>query len=248
MQEVVYHTNYKVENEYFWFLARNEIFSKVIKNVTDLKDGDNVVDIGCGTGGFASVLNKRFNVACLDMEQLALDYCKKRGLEDLTLGTTKDLINSGRKFKAAFMMDVIEHIEDDQDVVNDVYEIIEPGGWFIAAVPAYQWLWSEHDEVHMHYRRYKKSNFKKLFKNAGFEIRFDSYINSFLFPPVVLKRFLDKIMGVKKKKDEPVDEVPEFLNKIFLKIFSSESTLLPAFKFPFGLSILLVAQKAKSHE
>lgn len=241
MQEVVYHTNFEIESTYFWFLARAKIILNVLKKIDSLNLGDSVIDIGCGTGGFAEELAKKYKVTCLDVSQTALDYCKKRGLEDLVHGEVKDFDKGSREIRAAFMLDVIEHIEDDQAVVNDVHDLLEKNGLFITTVPAYQWLWSEHDETHMHFRRYTKSNFKKLFKNAGFEIVHSSYYNSFLFPAVVAKRFLDKMTGT--KKDSPVDEVSNGLNSLFLKIFGFERHFLPSPGFPFGLSILLIAKK-----
>lgn len=243
MQEVVYHSNYEIEETYFWFLSRNEILKKLIKSNTSINQGDKVIDVGCGTGGFAQVLlNEGYNVTCLDTEKLAIEYCKKRGIENIYHGDLKSyLSNHNNKFKAAFMLDVIEHIPDDQDVVNDVYKILDDNGYFIAAVPAFQWLWSKHDEIHMHYRRYNKSNFTKLFKNAGFKVEYVSYFNSFLFLPAVLKRFIDKI--TKNESNKPVDEVSSTLNNIFYKIFKFEKNILGKFSFPFGLSIILIARK-----
>jgi SAM-dependent methyltransferase len=244
MQKVVYHSNYEIEESYFWFLARNEILSKIIKDKTTLKSSDNVADIGCGTGGFAKVLQQdlNFNVTCIDTEELAIEYCKKRGLNDLHLGDLKSFLDvKSKKYKAAFMLDVIEHIPDDQEVVNQVYQLLETDGYFIAAVPAFQWLWSKHDEIHMHYRRYNQNNFKKIFINAGFEVQYVSYFNTFLFLPAVFKRFLDKLL--KRESDKPVDEVSSLINNLFLKIFKSEKNLLGKIAFPFGLSILLIAKK-----
>ncbi len=243
MQEVVYHSNFEIEESYFWFLARNEILSKIINNNTSIKAYNNVADIGCGTGGFAKVLqDMKFNVTCIDTEELAIEYCKKRGLTDLYHGDLKSFLEiNNKKYQAAFMLDVIEHIPDDQEVVNQVYELLDNGGYFIAAVPAYQWLWSKHDEIHMHYRRYNKTNFQKLFKNAGFEIEYISYFNTYLFLPAVLKRFIDKI--TRNQSEKPVEEVSSFINNLFFKIFKSEKSILGNKSLPFGLSLLLIAKK-----
>lgn len=243
MQEAVYHSNFDIEESYFWFLARNEILTKVIQKTTNLKQGDEVVDIGCGTGGFAQVLSNKFKVACIDTEPLALEYCKKRGLTDLHNCYLKDFDYSNRNIKAAFMLDVIEHIPDDKEVVSQVYDMLPEDGYFIATVPAYQWLWSHHDVVHMHYRRYNMGNFSDLIQNAGFKIMYSSYFNTFLFPPALLKRTMDRISGKKAEGADPVDKVSPFLNTLFLKIFSAESAFIPSMSFPFGLSILVVAKK-----
>lgn len=241
MQEIVYHSNYEIEEKYFWFLARNKILLKIIDSLTDLKCGEQVMDIGCGTGGFAQLLDKKFDVTCLDMSPIALEYCQKRGLSDLHNCLLSEFDKGKREIKAAFMLDVIEHIDDDKGVVDDVYRLLDESGWFIATVPAYQWLWSHHDVVHEHKRRYTMKRFKDLIGNAGFEIEYSTYFNSFLFPTAVLKRAIDGLIG--SKNQSPVDEVSPLLNTLFTKIFSSESFFLPSVKFPFGLSILIVAKK-----
>lgn len=244
MQEIVYHSNFEIEEKYFWFIARNKIVNKIFSSICDIPNGSEVVDIGCGTGGFAKLLSEKYKVACMDAEPLALEYCKKRGLTDLNLCILKDFPKEGRNIKAAFMLDVIEHIENDKEVVKQVYDLLPKGGYFIASVPAYQWLWSHHDIMHMHYRRYNKSNFVNLLTSAGFGIQYSTYFNSFLLPAAVLKRFVDRFTGkAKEKNPPPVDEVSPFLNSLFTNIFSAEASFLPAVSFPFGLSIIVIARK-----
>lgn len=255
MKEVVYHSNYQIENNYFWFLSRNAIVKNIFESLcnNDKKlNNSNVLDIGCGTGGFAiNIQNKGFEVYCLDTEPIALDYCKKRGLTNLFncyIDELKSKLKSNEntkniEFSTAFALDVIEHIEDDAKAVSDIYDLLPVGGYFVATVPAYKWLWSEHDIVHMHYRRYNISNFEKLLKSQGFNVKYSSYFNTFLFPAVVVKRFLDKLLN--KKSNSPVDEVSDTMNSLLRWIFDRELKFLPNIKFPFGLSIIVIAQKLK---
>ncbi|GAB5466366.1 MAG: class I SAM-dependent methyltransferase [Candidatus Kapaibacteriales bacterium] len=240
MQEQVYHSNFKQENEYFWFIARNKIVLDVFEKVCTLEKGSNVIDIGCGTGGFASkLLDKGYAVTGTDTEPIALDYSRKRGLTDLHLGTL-DNFQATKDYKAAFMLDVIEHIEDDRGVVKQVYDLLPSGAWFTTTVPAYQWMWSHHDEIHKHYRRYSMSGFRNLIEGAGFKTKYSSHFNTLLFPMALGKRLIDRIAS---SKENPHDEVPGFLNKAFTKIFSSESGILQKTSIPFGLSILVISQK-----
>jgi hypothetical protein len=95
----------------------------------------------------------------------------------------------------------------------------------------------------MHYRRYTKSNFKKLFKDAGFEIKFASYYNTFLFLPAVSLRIKEKLFKKKAEEYKPVEEVSLGLNRIFNSMFSAERFFLPILRFPFGISIILIAKK-----
>jgi hypothetical protein len=141
------------------------------------------------------------------------------------------------------MLDVIEHIEDDYSVVKDAFSVLDSGSYMIASVPAYQWLWSRHDEIHMHYRRYTITQIRDVFKAAGFKVIYSSHFNSILFFPAVIKRFVDKITGGDKKNDNPIDEVPNFVNSLFTKIFGLEKNWIPKISIPFGISIVIVAKK-----
>ncbi len=244
MQEAVYHKNFEVEDKYFWFVGRNAIVRKLIDELCNLNEADEVLDIGTGTGGFAKKLSEKYRVIGLDTSPIALDYCKKRGLNDLFLGTLDEFPAGDWNIKAAVMLDVIEHIDDDSGIVAQVYDLLPKGGFLIATVPAYQWMWSQHDIAHMHKRRYNMKNFRELLTGAGFELSFTSYINTFLFIPAVLKRFIDKLNPKTKQKEETVDEVPDGINNLFTKIFKAEGRFLPMIKYPFGLTIVAIARKS----
>ncbi len=243
MQEIVYHTNYKLENSYWWFTARNAIVGRVIDKVCKgLRAGDELLDAGCGTGGFAGYIAQKFKVIGLDTSELALEYCRKRGLTNLYCTTLDGFPKDEWNVRIITMLDVVEHIEDDAGVVRQAYDILPSGGWFVAAVPAYQWLWSRHDEIHMHQRRYNRKKFVKLLAEAGFTIEYHSYFNFFLFLPAALKRLLSKLFG-EKEPPAPVDEVSPAVNRLFNSVFGFERRFMPALRFPFGVSFLAVAKK-----
>ncbi len=243
MQEIVYHTNFELEDSYWWFVARNKIIKKVISDFVSLDKSDYLLDVGCGTGSFAAEMNKTTNVIALDTSELALEYTRKRGLSITFNCFLKDFPKQDYKPKLITFLDVIEHIENDSQVLNEAYQILSVGDYIIATVPAYQWLWGKHDEIHMHFRRYTVPKFKKLFNDAGFKVVYSSYFNTLLFPLAVIKRFVDKLIGADKHHTAPIDPVSPTMNKILQSIFSFEKNLIPSIFLPFGLSIILVAKK-----
>ncbi len=243
MQEIVYHTNFEIEDTYWWFVARNQIIYDFIQNQTDIKPHAFILDVGCGTGGFAAKLKNTYIPVCLDASATALEYCKKRGINLLHNMYLQDFPKNKYNLSAIIMLDVIEHIKDADSVLHSACELLPPGGTLIITVPAYMWLWSKHDEIHQHYRRYTKKQLNQAIKNAGFEIEYSTYFNFFLFFPAILKRFLDKLTGADKKNQEPVEKISPFLNKIFTRIFKFEGNFLGRIKFPFGVSILASAKK-----
>lgn len=242
MQDFVYHTQYELEQSYWWFVARNQIVRQFIKKFYKAELDSCILDIGCGPGAFSKLISHDYPVVGIDTSELAVEYARKRGLENIFLTDLKSFDTSKLNIGGAMMLDVVEHIEDDAGVLKELYSKLPSDAWFFATVPAYQWLWSVHDNYHMHYRRYTKNQFIRLLKNAGFEIHFSSYFNSLLMPFAVAKRYFDKITG-KKQNNSPIDEVPGFINSIFKNIFLLEKQLLKFMKFPCGVSILVVARK-----
>jgi len=245
MKEIVYHTNFQLEDSYWWFLARREIINKTIKKTIDINPDEYILDVGCGTCGIAEFLSKNFNVVAIDTSELALEYCKKRGVERVFQTTLENFPKNQYKIKAITILDVIEHIENDTEIVEQLYETLPIGGYVIATVPAYQFLWSFHDEVHKHYRRYTLTNFKNLINSAGFKIIFASYFNTFLFPFAIFKRFIDIVFKIEKKNEYAIEILPKPINSLFTKIFEFEKYFFPKISFPFGLSILLIAKKTE---
>ena len=243
MQEIVYHTNFLLEENYWWFVARNFIVKSLIKKKCNISHGDIILDAGCGTGGFAKILANDYQMLCLDTSEIALDYCRKRGLEHLFLTTIDGFPKSNWNVQAVTMLDVIEHIDDDVKTVADVSSIISKNGYFIVTVPAYQWMWSQHDELHMHKRRYTKKTITNLLITNGFSIDYASYLNFFLFLPAVLKRLIGSKIHKTNEIQSPVDKLPAFLNSLFRNVFKLEAYLLPLIRFPFGLSVIVIARK-----
>lgn len=243
MEEIVYHTNYKLENTYWWFIARNRIVMDIVNKFVKIEPRKQILDVGCGTGGFTKMLLENYDAIGLDTSPIAIEYCKKRGIEKLFLGTLDEFPATDFNIQAITILDVIEHIESDDAVVEQIYNTLPKNGWLIATVPAYKWLWSEHDVLHKHYRRYTKKDFITLLKKHNFQIEYSTYFNTFLFIFSALKRIYENIFQKKNKPIDPVDKVPAFLDKIFKAVFLSEKFFIPHIKFPFGLSILVVAKK-----
>ena len=116
-------------------------------------------------------------------------------------------------------------------------------------VPAFQSLWSQHDEINHHKRRYRVAQLAKMFDEAGFEVSRISYCNSLLFLPVLATRkaktFLRRFRGVDRRHEPESDlaHYPAPINHLLYRIVSLETKLLRRWSMPFGVSILAVAQR-----
>ncbi len=246
MQEIIYEKNYQIEDSYWWFIAKFRIMNSIIRKY--VPTGRTILDVGCGTGGFAAMMQKDFDMICLDTSQTALGFCRKRGLEKQFNGLLSEYDYKSNPIDAITMLDVVEHIEDDEGVLRNAFEILPEGGVAFITVPAYQWLWSFHDVIHMHYRRYSRRKIIDVARRAGFSIEYSSYFNSLLFAPSVLKRIIDRVTKkevVPDKDYSPVEILPQWMNSLLTKIFMFESKLMKFTRLPFGLSIIVIARKGK---
>lgn len=242
MDESVYHLHYEQEESHWWFAARKQIIARIIEQWGNLSPGDTVLDIGCGTGAILKYLSNTYRVVGIDMSPLAVEYCHKRGLDEVFVMPAEEFPREKYDVKAALLLDVIEHIEDDRSVLSAAREIVGPDGRVIVTVPAYPWLWSAHDVLHHHYRRYTSESLRRALDDAGLEPVKLTFYNSLLFPIAAVKKLMDR-----KKEQATIDAVtldqpPRLLNAALRTVFASERLLLGNGGFPFGVSLLAVAR------
>jgi 2-polyprenyl-3-methyl-5-hydroxy-6-metoxy-1,4-benzoquinol methylase len=149
------------------------------------------------------------------------------------------------KFRESFdlvaALDLLEHVEDDGAAVAALAALVKPGGFILATVPACPWMWSDHDAQHHHKRRYRIEAFRRIFRAAGLHVRRASHFNTLLFPLIAAARITKAVCGGTGADDEVVPG--RAINRLLTRVFASEQRILNAFDLPFGVSILLLAQR-----
>ena len=234
-----------VEQRHWWFLARREI---VLALATDLlPEGARVLDVGCGTGFVLERLQERYDAFGVDASPIAVDLCRAGGLDRVAQGRTEDLSTlEGRPFGGIFLLDVLEHLDDDLDALVRVREVLAPGGVAIITVPAFMFLWSSHDEINEHRRRYRRAELRRLLACAGFEVERTTYFNAWLFPVAAAARVAGRVLGARGASGLQVP--PEPINGALRRVFASERRWLTqgphGGSFPFGVSLLAVGRRA----
>jgi SAM-dependent methyltransferase len=138
------------------------------------------------------------------------------------------------------VLDVVEHIEDDVAALKAMAERLKPGGKILITVPAHQWMWSAHDVVNHHYRRYSKKTLAAAIARAGLRHNGLRWFNSLLFPAAVAARVAGKLTGKDDSDDSPP---PKPLNAVFERIFGLERHLVGRVPLPPGLSIITLASR-----
>lgn len=241
MDESVYHLHYEQEEKHWWFAARAVIVREIIEKYGNLAPGDTILDIGCGTGAILKSLSETYRVVGIDMSPLAVEYSKKRGLTDVFEMPVEEFPADQYDVRAALLLDVIEHIDDDLAVLKRAREIVGDDGRVIVTVPAYMWMWSAHDVLHHHKRRYSASQLRDVLDRAGLEPVKFTYYNTLLFPIGAAKKLMDRSKSAtidSTKLDMPSPAV----NAMLKAVFASEKNIVSNITLPFGISLLAVAR------
>lgn len=241
MEKFLYDEFNKLEGDFWWFAARRKIMLSFLEKYLEGQRRAKILDVGCGTGFNFSSFQKFGEVYGMESSDEALRYLEQKGLKNRVYAAALPNFDIPQKFDCITCLDVLEHIRDDEAALRVIAAHLKPGGHFFITVPAYQWLWSEHDEVAHHVRRYGRKELERKLSNAGFKIERLTYYNTFLFPPAVLFRFFRKLIPKQKRSDFSYRW--GILEKFFYAIFSSEAPFLKFLSFPFGLSLLAVAKK-----
>jgi SAM-dependent methyltransferase len=241
MEELVYHKLVAAEQGHWWSVARRDIILSVLRR--HLPEHSSLLDIGCGTGYFLEAARRHYRVSGLDSSPIALEYCRQRGIEPAWAGGPDDLgAIEQQTFDAITLLDVIEHLDDDAGALRAIARHLSGRGLLLVTVPAYPWLWSDHDDIARHKRRYTLSSLRRAVTAAGFHIEKISYFNSLLFPPILAVRGLMKLAG-RRMGISAMDFRPGRVNEFLRFCFRAERHWLAIGRFPAGVSLIVLARK-----
>lgn len=247
MQEQLYADIYHAETTHWWFCARRHIVAKMIETFAVRRRPLLIADIGCGMGSTSQMLTKFGRVLAMDYSPTALAFSLQRGLTGLVAAALPNLPCPDNTFDVACALDVIEHLDDDQSAIREILRVCKPGGLIVITVPAYQWLWSEHDDINEHKRRYTRRMLLERIGCLDVKLLKLSYMNTFLSLPVIVYRMWKNLWpatGRKKKSPRSdVFAVPPLVNRILTRTFAAESICLKHGNLPFGTSLICVARK-----
>ena len=243
---------YRSENANFWFRVRNLIIGNAVKKYLPRGGGSKIIEVGCGTGFVSLYLKKLgYDIDCAELSIQGLNYCKKRDAGNSYYQFNLYDALFYEHYDGACAFDVIEHIDDDQLVLQNMNKALKAGGFIFITVPANKKIWSDIDKFAKHKRRYNRAELKDKIESAGFKIMQISYFMTFLFPFIYISRsrFLRNAsvskdeMKISREKASSELNLNPLLNAIFFYIFRLEIYLLNYISLPFGSSLLCVAQK-----
>ena len=230
-----------LEESHFWFAGKRLL----LRTLLELSGGarGRMLDVGCGTGGVLLSLARDAVVVGIDREELALRFCRDKGLRAVVRGSAAALPFADGSFDACTSFDVLEHVDDEQLLLSELRRVLRPGGRALISVPAFQALWSQHDEMLEHRRRYRRGELLAQVRQAGFAVDWSSYTNFFIFPPALVWRILRRWTGIAPGLRTDLVMPPAPVNRALVGLYHCEAMLLRRVRLPFGVSVACVARR-----
>jgi SAM-dependent methyltransferase len=239
MERVVYQQMAELDDRHWWYRARRRIIADLIRREVRPPANARILELGCGTGHNLAMLGGFGNVDGLELDDEARAMSEQRLGRAIMSSPLPELADvADRHYDLVGAFDVIEHIDDDRAALASIATKLKPGGKFVMTVPAHQWMWSAHDIVNHHKRRYSKPSLRRLIEGSPLQIEKLGFFNSLLFPLAVAERASSKLRG---KDNGDVKLPPAPLNVVLEKIFEAERYLVGRLPLPPGLSLFAVA-------
>jgi SAM-dependent methyltransferase len=236
-----YKTFFDLEDRHFWFRAMRSIVFHQARQYVGAEA--RVLDVGCGTGGTMTLMPPGWRRVGVDFASEAISFARSRGERDLARATAERLPFESECFDSVFALDVIEHCDDDAAAIAEVARVLRPGGTLILTTPAFMFLWSEHDQVVHHRRRYRRAALHQLITNAGFSVKRLTYFNALLFAPIAAVRFAKRVLPYKGEPRSDNVLPPAPINEALTAVFGLERRLIDHVDLPVGVSLLAVASR-----
>ncbi len=239
MERVVYEQMAELDQRHWWYRARRQVLAELIRRKAPPPPGARLLEIGCGTGHNLAMLGQFGPVDGLELDDQARAIAERRLGRTVMSAPLPELAGVPEHYyDLVGAFDVIEHIDDDEAALESIATRLKPGGKFVMTVPAHRWMWSAHDVVNHHKRRYSKSALKTLIDNSPLRLESIGYFNSLLFPLAVAERMASKARG----KDDANLSLPSApLNSALEHAFAVERHLIGRVPLSPGLSLFAVA-------
>ena len=183
----------------------------------------------------------------VDNSLRALEAARRQGNGSQGLGgDARHLPFPDATFDLVSALDLFEHLEDDLAGFAEVHRVLRPGGFLLAAVPAFRFLWSEHDEALGHRRRYVASEMHQKLNRTGLHVVKRTYAITFVFPLILAYRIWRGLFPRVGHQTSSYVSLPGWLNAFFAWLLVVETALMKVMNLPIGTSVFVVGERLES--
>ena len=249
MEEWRYRELYELEDRHWWFRSRRRVVRALLQRAA-LGPSPRILDAGCGTGRNLVEYATLGEVEGVDFSAEAVEFCRLRGLGGVRQAALEQLPFESDRFDLIVATDVVEHLEDDRLALAELGRVAAPGGRLVLTVPAYTWLWSQHDESLHHKRRYTAGRMRTQLVAAGWTPSFVTYFFTALLPGVAAVRAFrraDRNGGAETAESDCSLGSPGVGRLLELPSRGEAGLIARGVRLPAGVSLGVVATASQSH-
>jgi len=226
---------------HWWWRARTLLVTDALQRLKPKGGWNRILDIGCGDGLFFPILSKFGDVEGVEpVAELVNPENPYRSR--IQIRSFDESFRPEKRYSLILMLDVLEHLDDPVAALRHAVELLEPDGTFVATVPAFMALWTNHDVMNHHYVRYTKGSFRQVAREAGLRIQEECYLYHWTCPVKLGVRLTERLFRLKPKPAT----VPRWpFNETMFWVSRLEQKTLTPLSLPFGSSLMVIGKKAE---
>jgi SAM-dependent methyltransferase len=231
---------HRAEDRHWWYRGRRNVLERTIERL-GMPPRARILDAGCGSGRNMVELARRGEVTGVEISPASVELARARHVGEVVEGSVMEMPFADASFDLAVCLDVIEHLPDDRGALRELRRVLAPGGALLVTVPAYQWLWSGHDKINHHCRRYSRATLVRAARAAGWECEYATHFNALLLPVAIALRALERLHHGTTESSLDLWVPPAPLNWLLQRPLELEAAAIGrGGRIPVGLSLLAV--------
>jgi len=232
---------FAAEDRQWWYAGMRAISQGLLAPLLAPGSPRRLLDAGCGSGANVAWLAAFGSAFGIDLSAEALGLSRRRGVR-VARASVLALPFPDTSFDVVTCFDVLYHrwVVDDRAALGELRRVLRPGGLLLVRVPALRLLWGAHDEAVHSRHRYTRGEVVALLRSAGFEPGRASYANFFLFPLLLVRRSLDRLLS---RHGSDVGFLPAPVEALFRGLLLLEARLIPRLTLPIGASVVALARR-----
>ena len=221
--------------KHWWWRARGRVILAALRRMHSLRGGSSILDVGCGNGLFFDRLSEFGEVEGVEIDaSLVSDERDRCG--HIHIGPFDETFRPGKHYSLILMLDVLEHVPDAAGFLRYAVQLLERNGTILATVPAFNLLWTNHDDLNHHFTRYTKGSFGKLAQQAGFRVDACKYFFHWVVPVKLAVRLAETVL---RQPPASPSLPPRAINRCLYLLSRIEHMTLGTLPIPFGSSLMI---------
>jgi SAM-dependent methyltransferase len=227
----------EIYRRHWWWRAREEVVVETLRRHLPKRGGAEILDIGCGDGFLFDRLAEFGRAEGVEPESAMIGDRFRGRIYPVPFD---ERFQPNKRYAVVLMLDVLEHLREAKAALRHATELIEPGGTLLVTVPAFPALWTAHDDLNHHVRRYTRRSFRELAQGEALRIIEERYLFQALFPVKLALRAVESLFRLAPR----VPSVPPaWLNQALRGYVRAEEKIFRKIPAPFGSSLLVVMRK-----